>query len=57
MNEELRKAVGHIRERKAMAESDYRTLKEEYASETLWAGGVAYGLMEALRILEEDIGL
>lgn len=56
--EDLRKAADHIREAMAMSESKGRSLKKDGDVEAaLWSMGVGYGLMEALRILGEDLGL
>lgn len=56
--EDLRKAADHIREAMAMSESKAWSLKGGgHVEAAVWSAGVGYGLMEALRILGEDLGL
>ena len=56
--EDLRKAANHIREEMGMLESRSRSYDGDGRDEVaLWSAGVVYGLMEALRILGEDLGL
>ena len=55
---DLMKAADHIREEMEMSESMSRSYDGDGRDEAaLWSAGVGYGLMEALRILGEDLGL